>query len=213
MCQRGGFDPCPVHGASPQSSRGLLGVCCCSDSDTQASKAPNSSTTCTASPCVSVFKPCLRLIKCETAQRAPFPVRSGEADGAAWAALPGRKGLLVPPAPGPVASGLGSQEGTGGHTGTHRDLGEQGLGRLGLSWATLRSCSPSLPSLPLLPGSWACLGAGGRHSPCRVQGRAAPAGASSLPQWAAVTSAPQLPVQGVLGSCRSVELNCLIRGI
>lgn len=45
-----------------------------------------------SSLCVSLFQPCLCLIKfIRAAEKAAFPVRSGGADGAAWAALPGRK--------------------------------------------------------------------------------------------------------------------------
>lgn len=140
--------------------------------------------------CVSLFQPCLCLIKfIMPAKRAPFPVRSSEADGAAWAALPGRKEA-------PCATGTrprGHPGGTGAVR-TERDCRDRGCA----GWGTEELAMALLDQLGVSAGPWLGLQAQS------LQG---------VGQWAAVTSAPHLPLTGMVGSCRSVESSWLIRGI
>lgn len=102
----------------------------------------------------------------------------------------------------PRAQGPGP--GTQGHRGalrTQRDCREQqGLCRV---W--------HLEELALLPAGSAVMPVtdSGHWGLQSLQG----VGQGWVPQWAAVTSAPQLPLRGVVGSRRSVESSCLIRGI
>lgn len=140
-------------------------------------------------------------------KKAPFLVRSGGADGAAWAALPGRKELLVPLAPGP-----------GGTQGARGAVRTEGLQRAGAVqalalWGAGRGPAGSAATAVTGQGSssgvlgvsagpgWGC-----RHSPCRLWGRA---GCPSRQQPALLLSYHSQEWLGAVG----VESSCLTRGI
>lgn len=95
----------------------------------------------------------------------------------------------MPLAPGP--GGTQGAQGLSGQRGTAESRGCAG-------WGTEELAMALLDQLGVSAGPWLGLQAQS------LQG---------VGQWAAVTSAPQLPLTGMVGSCRSVESSWLIRGI